>query len=193
VSPSLRRELGALGPWLLLTLVGWVGGVWLHQAPEGAPPRLEGWQVRFPTLSVPEQRFYRTLRDAVMELESRRGTHGAWAPVDELAADEVPPFAPDGLDAPLRWELRRVGPYAAYLGEPEAADAARWLVLFIEPEAGALRTPGEAPPPVDEEHHTLSDGTALHVTVWRQPAQARLPEGVPAFPVADGWTQVLGR
>ena len=87
---------------------------------------------------------------------------------------------------------RQHGIYVNYVGVPAAAQGTRWLVLFIEPAATAFeaKTP---PPPVDEEHHTLPDGTALHVTVWTTANQGPEPTEVLAFPVSEGWVQRVGR
>ncbi|MBI4934263.1 MAG: hypothetical protein HY828_10320 [Actinobacteria bacterium] len=196
VGPSLRRELRALGPWLLVVCVAWAGGVVAQRArgkAEGPAPA--PWQRSYLSLSVAEQRLFRLVREGILEAENARAREKAWPEPAALAEAGVPPFAPEGPGAaPLAWARRQHGVYVTYVGLPPAgAPASRWLVLFIEPEPRALKAPGEAPAPVDEEHHTLPDGTALHVTVWTQANEGPLPEGVPAFPVAEGWTQRLGR
>jgi len=75
--------------------------------------------------------------------------------VPRRAAPAAGIFAPD-------WVQRRQGSSGNYLGPSEGR---RWLVLFIELDP---RASPEKAPPEDSEHHTLSDGTALHVTVWTQ-------------------------
>ena len=46
---------------------------------------------------------------------------------------------------------------------------------------------------VNYQHHTLPDGTALHVTVWSMANQGPEPTEVLAFPVSEGWVQRVGR
>jgi hypothetical protein len=59
------------------------------------------------------------------------------------------------------------------------------LVLFIEPDP---RFPSEKVPE-DDEHHVLSDGTMLHVTVWTQSIGEPPSARVTAFPAAEGWVE----
>lgn len=187
-SPSLRGELKRAAPFLALALLAWAAGVsaarW--RGPETFAP-LSPWQRSYLELPDDGQRLYRAVREGIFEAENVRAETGEWPDVQRLAEDGIPPFAP--VEGPaLSWRLARQGVYVNYLGE---GGGTRWLILFIEPEPNALKTPGEAAPPVDEEHHTLPDGTALHVTVWTQPATEPLPKGVLAFPVSDGWTQLV--
>ncbi|MCC6338053.1 MAG: hypothetical protein IT380_29175 [Myxococcales bacterium] len=188
-SSSLRREVRHAAPFLALALLVWVAGVgaarWRGAAPGAA---LAGWQKSYLELPEAQQRLYRAIREGIYDAENVRAETKVWPEAARLADEGVPPFAPDGLSPSLTWRTARQGPYVNYLGE---GDGQRWLILFIEPDPKALKTPGEAAPPVDEEHHTLPDGTALHVTVWTQSSTEPPPRGVLAFPVAEGWTQVL--
>jgi hypothetical protein len=169
---------------LLLVVVVWGAGLLLTRSrvlPASARP---SWQRSFLELSPPQQRAYRELREAVFEAENRRADVQAWPEVAWLVEQGVPPFSVEG------WSLRRKGPYASYVGE---AEGLRWLVLFIEPEPMALGTVADVKAPDDEEHHTLRDGTALHVTVWTAPSSTAVPEGVLAFPASEGWLQRVGQ
>lgn len=193
-APTLRRELTTAAPFALAAILVWSGGVLARRA-TGAPgtPEPAPWQRSYLELPVGEQRLYRQVREGIFEAENARGATKRWPEVAELAGDGIPPFAADALTPPLQWSRAQQGVYVTYLGVPSGgATSQRWLVLFIEPEPSALNARG-ASPPVDEEHHTLPDGTALHVTVWTEPNAGPLPKGVLAFPVAEGWTQRLGR
>lgn len=188
-APSLRTEARRALPFLVLALVAWLAGLgWARWQRPAATAQLDPWQRSYLGLPEAEQRLYRAVREGIFEAENVRAATGAWPSAEALAADGVPPFAPDELLPALSWRHAREGLYVNYVGE---GGGQRWLVLFIEPDPKALKTPGEAAPPVDEEHHTLPDGTALHVTVWTQPASEPAPTGVLAFPVAEGWTQLV--
>lgn len=96
---------------------------------------------------------------------------------------------PAALDAEgFTWTLRRHGIYVNYVGVPTDPTRARWLVLYIEPEPAPIADPA---PPEDDEHHTLPDGTALHVTLWTAENAGPVPEVALPFPAAEGWTQRL--
>jgi hypothetical protein len=169
---------------LLLVVVVWGGGLVITRSRVVAPPARPSWQHSFLELTQPQQRVYRELREALFEAENRRADEQAWPPVAWLVEQAVPPFSTG------RWSLRREFPYATYVGD---AEGLRWLVLFIEPEPRRPGTLADPPAPVDEEHHTLRDGTALHVTVWTAALSTPAPEGVLAFPAAEGWVQRTGQ
>lgn len=187
-SQSLRRELEQLAPWALATVLGWVVMVGVRQSNARLESHAPAWQRSYLELSQAEQRRYRQIREGVLEAENARSLTRQWPEPKALAAQGVPPFeAPD-----LVWSMRQHGVYVNYLGVPRSGGGLRWLVLFIEPEASAFDSKMPAAP-VDEEHHTLPDGMALHVTVWSQPHEGTLPPEVLAFPVAEGWVQRVGR
>lgn len=191
--PTLARELRVLAPFLLLSVAAWVGlGLAARFGQRPAGVERAPWQHSFLALPPDGQRLYRAVREGVFEIESRRGATGAWPEVSALAEDLVPPFAADRLLPALAWTRARDGLYVTYLGRPRDGAGLDWLVLFIEPEPKAFAD-GAATAPVDEEHHTLADGTALHVTVWTRPAGAPAPAQVVAFPLADGFVQQVGR
>ena len=159
--------------WLLVALavfgVGTLVTRFKSQPAEPAP----SWQKPVSELTAEQQRFYRVLREQLGAAERERGATKSWP-------------APAGI-FPDGWVQRRQGMYVNYLGEREGL---RWLLLFIEPDP---RAPREAPPPEDDEHHTLSDGTALHVTVWTQALNEPATERVTAFPAAEGWVERVTR
>jgi hypothetical protein len=174
-------------PFVALALLVWVSGVARARllGPAGAQSSPPPWQRSFLELTQPQQRLYRELREGLDDAENRRADSKRWPAPAELAADGVPPFAAGGP-----WALKVEGVYVNYTGE---AEGLRWLVLLIEPAPGLLRAPNEQPPPVDEEHHTLPDGTAIHVTVWTRPLTDPPPAGLLPFPATQGWVQRIGR
>lgn len=191
-SPGLAAELRALAPWAAVAVAVW-GASRCTRGSTGrsASPSARPGSART-SLAPAEQRLYRELRAGLFDVENQRAATKAWPEVPWLVQQGVPPFAPDALTPPLDWTMARDGLYVTYLGVPKSSGGLRWLVLFIEPEKQAFAEQGP-PPPVDEEHHTLPDGTALHVTVWTAPDEGPRPQGVLAFPVAEGWTQRLGQ
>lgn len=155
--------------WLLVALAVFGGFTLYSKLRARPPPPAPSWQRPVSELSPAQQRFHAHLREQLRVAERERGLTRSW------------PLTTDG------WPLRRQGLYVNYLGE---AVGLRWLVLFIEPDP---RAGPEATPPEDEEHHTLTDGTALHVTVWTQPLSEPKSEQVTAFPAAEGWVERVTR
>ena len=101
-----------------------------------------------------------------------------------MRREEVPPFAPDPVDRPGHlWRFEQQGTYVNYVG----LGSTDYLLLFIEPDA-----PVPNPPPVDEQHHTLSDGTAIHVSIWMRPG-GKPVDHVISFPAAEGWVQIVAK
>lgn len=176
-------------PWAALALAGWIGGVAIQRQRERPPEAvLAPWQHSFRELPADEQRVFRHLREALVELEHARVTEGAWPSAEALKTIGVEPFREDELTAPRTWSVATQGVYTSYVGLPVEPSALRWLVLFIEPSTN------EPAPPEDEEHHTLLDGTPVHVTVWTQPnTEPPVTGEVLAFPAAEGWSQRVGR
>lgn len=176
-------------PWMGIALVVWTGGVVLQQTRErSVSAAMAPWQHSFRELPESEQRTFRHLREALAEVEGARVEDGTWPAPERLQALGVEPFRSDELSPPLTWTLRHHGVYATYLGLPRGTSDQRWLILFIEPSTQ------EAAPPEDEEHHTLPDGTPIHVTVWTQTNSEPPPgDDVLAFPAATGWLQRIGQ
>lgn len=146
-------------------------------------------QTLFRDLPSAEQRGFRAMQEGLTEALRTRGTSGAWPAVEVLAAEGVPPFAPDVLDRfRLRWDLRASGLLYQYVGVPSATEAMpAFMISIAEPEP----VTGEKPVPgvVDEEHQLLPDGTLLHVTYWKRRADGVGPTLI-SDPALAGWTQI---
>jgi len=181
------------GAWLVIGL---------HAgAPPGAEPAagdLLPWQRLFRDLDPPLQRNVRAMQEGDAEAERTRTATKAWPDVAALAADGVPPFAPDPIDrAGYAWRLERDGLTINYRGTPARDPKAPELLLLVqEPAPGAIDGAAQASAgaPADETHHVLADGTLLHVTYWfRAPDAASAPalSRVVDRPFAEGWTQVV--
>lgn len=167
------KVLGAVALAALVTAVGVVS--YLRRTSSKSSTELLPYQARASELSKVEQQRYAEIRASLREAERGRSVSKRW---------------PAEFTAPgITWVQRGQGLYVNYLGVPAEPMRLRWLVLFIEPEPSAIKDPA---PPEDDEHHTLSDGTALHVSVWTAPNDGPVPEVVLPFPAAEGWIQRLG-
>lgn len=163
-----------------------------HGSDSAANARKAGlpYQVLFRDLPDVEQRVFRTMQEGAIEALRLRGDSGRWPSVAALAADGVPPFAPDPLDkAGFRWSVEQAGLCVNYLGVPSATGTApSFLILVQEPDP----VTGERPPPpsvVDEEHQVLPDGALLHVTYWKHSTGGLRP-GIIVDPALEGWLQI---
>lgn len=163
----MRKLAPALGLAVLVVAVG--AASWLRRA--DTRPALLPFQSRVEGLKDDDQERHARIRAALREAERERSATKDW---------------PQTLNVPgLTWTKREHGVYVNYVGVPAPMPVGlRWLVLIIEPEKDSR----EPAPPEDDEHHTLADGTALHVTVWTAPG-AGVPEVVLPMPAAEGWTQ----
>ncbi len=145
----------------------------VHQRPRvRAAPELLAYQGRVGELSPQEQERFALIQKEIRQAERARAATHAWPNLFEVPG--------------LPWVHLGTGLYVNYLGIPAEPDRLRWLVLFIEPEPAALKEPA---PPEDLEHHTLSDGTALHVSVWTAENTGPVSTTVLPFPAAENWTQ----
>ena len=153
--------------WLLVALVVFGVGAFVSRRTE-KPPDAPSWQRPVSELTTSQQEFFATLRALLRKAETERGANQKWP--------EAAGIFPEGF------KFEQQGIYVNYSGEREGL---RWLVLFIEPDP---RFPAEKVPE-DDEHHVLSDGTMLHVTVWTQPTSEPRSERVTAFPAAEGWLE----
>ncbi len=142
-----------------------------HLRPAPAQPLL-AWQRPVSELDPAQQARWHRVREGIGAAEALRAETGAWPAMD--------------LTGDARWSLRTGGLAVNYEAE---AGGLRWLVLFLEPDPRVK----EPAPPDDDEHHTLADGTALHVTVWTRSASEPPGEVVSAFPAADGWVERVAR
>jgi hypothetical protein len=134
-----------------------------------------------------EQRTFRELQEGLLEIEVARSASGAWPATDTLAADGVPPFAPDPTRRlEVTWQRLRTGTIVNYLGVPSATDGPAWLLLVQEPE------PGVPPDQTfeDEEHHRLANGVMLHVSTWVHQDGRKVGSRLVRLPQAEGWTQL---
>jgi hypothetical protein len=137
-----------------------------------------------------DQRTFRELQEGLLEAERVRSTTSSWPDAGTLARDGIPPFAvdPTRKDVSYRWSTLVQGTTINYLGVPNTPAASAWLLVVLEPEAGAPPDPA----PNDETHHRLQDGTTLHVSIWEVPERLR-KSGFSAVPLPqnEGWTQLL--
>ena len=167
---SMKRSLAVAAVVVAVAAVAWLGASRKRVAPL---PELLPYQA---LVRAADAEVFGLIRTQLRAAEKQRGTEGKWP--TRFVVD----------DPRLTWTLRAQQLYVNYLGVPADPSQPRWLVLIIEPPPTGIRDPA---PPEDEEHHTLLDGTALHVTIWSAPNQGPVPEVVLPFPAAEGWTQRL--
>jgi hypothetical protein len=136
-----------------------------------------------------DQRIFRELQEGLLEAERIRAQTGHWPDVTTLAAEGVPPFAPDPTQkVAYTWTSVRQDWATNYLGVPSDTSQLAWVLVILEPEPGAPADPA----PNDETHHRLPDGTTLHVSIWNLKEERRR-SGFAALrlPQNDGWTNWL--
>jgi hypothetical protein len=156
-----------------------------RQSPLGLLP----YQTLVRDVSAAEQRIFRELQEGLLEAERIRSTTGQWPDVAALAAEGIPPFAPDPTKTTsYTWTAVRQDWAVNYLGVPSDPAAPAWVLVILEPEPGAPADPA----PNDETHHRLPDQTTLHVSIWNMPEEKRR-SGFAALrlPQNDGWTQLM--
>jgi uncharacterized protein DUF6162 len=189
--PSARAELVNVVRFSMVIVIG----VWMYLAADSATLRdagntnrhLQPFQALIQDRAPIDQRMFREVQEGLLEAETRRADRGAWPSVSSLAADGIPPFAPDptAKGGQYEWHLTVSGTFVNYLGLPQRSDAPAWLVLVQEPEPGAPPDPARE----DEEHHLLITGVKLHVSTWVR-ADARVASQIIRTPQAEGWTQL---
>jgi hypothetical protein len=188
---SARAELAGVVRVGMVILIG----VWMYVATDSPAFRGPGpanrdllpFQALIQDRPPIEQRMFRELHEGLLEAETRRTGRGAWPEVQALAAEGIPPFAPDptAKGGQYDWRLNASGTFVNYLGLPRQPGAPAWLVLVQEPGPGAPPDPaGE-----DEEHHRLITGEMLHVTIWSGGKGAAANRIIRA-PQGEGWTQL---
>ena len=168
MTPERRASLAWLAAALAVFVVVQVAQ---HLRRPTSPPLL-AWQRPVSELTDAQRAMFTELRASLRTAEAQRAATHEWPSLD--------------LTRNARWALRRQRLAINYVAE---AEGLRWLVLFLEPDP-RLHEPA---PPEDEEHHTLADGTALHVTVWTQPLDTPRVDEVTAFPAAEGWVERVAR
>jgi hypothetical protein len=189
--PSVRSETAnVLRFAAILVAILWI--YLASSAPKGSAAEtrdLLPYQTLFRDLPAGEQRTFRELQEGLLEAEAVRSASGRWPAAPALAAQGIPPFAPDPIakGATCAWTLRQQGTLVNYLGLPARPHAPAWLLAVQEPEPGA--PPDRTPP--DAEHHRLADGTVLHVSIWSHRDGSKVAPGLFPLPHADGWTQLL--
>lgn len=201
MTAAVRREavevLSARSEMLLVMRVGMAVAVavWMYVAittgsavATKGPRNLLPFQRLVADRPFDEQRMFRELQEGMLEAERVRTDTGSWPLPEALAADGVPPFAPDPTrKVPYTWSLHVDGITANYLGLPAAGrGAAAWLVLLQEP------APGVPPDQTfeDEEHHRLSNGVMLHISNWVRSEPLASAVRLVRMPQAEGWTQL---
>lgn len=168
MTPERRASLR----WLLAALAVFAVAQLVERLQRPGAPALLAWQRPVSELTEAQRALWAELRASLRDAEAQRAASGDWPRLD--------------LTSNARWSLRRQRLAVNYVAE---AEGLRWLVLFLEPDPRVQ----EPAPPEDDEHHTLADGTALHVTVWTQPLTAPPTAEVTAFPAAEGWTERVAR
>jgi hypothetical protein len=152
--------------------------------------RLMPYQMLVRDLVSSDQAMVAVLKQSLLDAEALRTVTGRWP--EAPAVTTLPKTAPGG-EASLpataySWKRSSVGVVTHYLGLPAAdASAAAWLIVIREPEPGV---PTDSAPN-DEEHHRLTDGTVLHVSIWTHRFGGQLGPAFVAQPEAAGWTQLL--
>lgn len=146
---------------------------------------------RFADLAPADQRIFNAIREGLGEAERRRVSKGAWPDVPELAADGIPPFAPDPIDRDAyAWSMRTAKGIVNYVGTPRAgSNRAAFVVIVAEPDGSAPATTVETP--ADEVHHRLAKDLLVHAGVFVGAGLAPPAEVAPNVSFDDGWQQVL--
>jgi 3',5'-cyclic AMP phosphodiesterase CpdA len=154
--------------WLIIAALVWLGA-WAvtrwQRAREPAVVARPTWQKPVSELSEAQRAAFLRVREAIVVAETARSTNQAWPDA----------FLPNFVRT-------TAGLHTTYVGE---AEGLRWLVLFLEPDPRL----GPEDAGLDDEHHRLADGTALHVTVWTQGLDVAPPTQLVAFPAVEGWTE----
>lgn len=176
--------------WSALVIGAEYGEAHRHDDDPGrAKVRVNYDEVAFAAMPAEDQRLFGLIREGVAAIEQDRGRTGVWPEVDALAGRFVPPFAPDPIDrGGYRWTRLQDGSVVDYVGTPAAGSGrATFVIVFIEPGPG---TPIDPTAPIDEVHHRLSDGTSIHVMIWRVPDGRALTTATELPPAEDGWRRV---
>lgn len=188
--PSLRRETLIVGQLAIVVVVAvalyLANTVWSSSGQTRASD-LMPYQALVRDRPSTDQRMFRELQEGLLEAERIRSTSGGWPAPAALAAQAIPPFAPD----PTRpenytWTVTQHGTFVDYRATPAVTGVPAWLLLIQEPDKGAPPDPAKE----DEEHHRLTDGTMLHVSIWTHANGLDLPAHFISLPQVEGWTQL---
>ena len=195
--PSRTGEVGVvvrtafhIAFWSMLPL-GIQRGCEARKATTVVAPRTRterfGPTVAFADLTARDQRIVLRIREGLVEMEAARSASGRWPEVTSLAAQGLPPFAPDPIDrAADPWAMLQQNEIINYFDAPPAGQRG-FLISLAEPSKGAA--PDNSPP--DDTHHRLGDGTMIHVLVWVGPGKKPGGPAVGIPPLLDGWKQVV--
>jgi hypothetical protein len=190
--PSLREET-TIVVRLAVVILAIVGFYLANTAwrVDGAPARANGllpYQTLVSDAAAPDQRIFRELQEGLLEAERVRGATGGWPAADALADEGIPPFAkdPTAKGRAYRWIVTHRGAFINYRGIPGVTGAPAWLLLIQEPLPDSLPDPS----PEDEEHHRISPGVMLHVSVWTHADGSELSPALVQVPQAEGWIQL---
>ncbi|HEX4348419.1 MAG TPA: hypothetical protein VHZ73_12660 [Vicinamibacterales bacterium] len=189
--PSVRRETLIVGQ-LAIVIVAAVAfylanTAWSSSGGQTRVSDLMPYQALVRDRPSTDQRMFRELQEGLLEAERVRSTSGGWPAPAALAEQSIPPFAADPT-RPERyvWTATQHGAFVDYLGTPQVTGVPAWLLLVQEPDKGAPPDPAKE----DEEHHRLTDGTMLHVSVWTHADGTDLPAHFVSLPQVEGWTQL---
>jgi hypothetical protein len=158
---------------------------------DGTPARANGllpYQTLVGDAASPAQLMFRELQEGLLEAERLRTGSGVWPSPDALAGQGIPPFArdPTAKGPPYRWMVTRRGAFINYRGIPGVTGAPAWLLLVQEPLPDSLPDPS----PEDEEHHRISPGMMLHVSIWTHADGTELSPALVQLPQNEGWIQL---
>lgn len=187
--PSVQRETKNVG--LALLQIAVVSAIAINASrPSKADPAsgLQADEIGFGKLDADDQRLFRATLEGLTELEDARNATGAWPAIEALAKRGVPPFAEDPIDRHgYRWSKVSDKLVTNYLGIPKEAVRSTFVIAVVEPEAGAAEVVDE-----DETHHKLTDGTMIHVGIYRGPLRVIPPAPLSQFSYGEGWRRIVG-
>lgn len=188
--PSVRRETLVVGQ-LVIIVVAIVGFYLANTAWSTGNEVRVGDLLPYQSLvrdrPSSDQRMFRELQEGLLEAERVRSTTGGWPAPAALGEQSVPPFAPDPTrPEKYAWTVTQHGTFVDYRATPAVTGLPAWLLLIQEPDKGAPPDPAKE----DEEHHRLTDGTMLHVSIWTHAEGLDLPAHFISLPQVEGWTQL---
>jgi hypothetical protein len=188
--PSVRKETLVVGQ-LVVVVVAIVGFYLANTAWSAGNDTRAGDLLPYQALvrdrPSSDQRMFRELQEGLLEAERVRSATGGWPPPAALAEQSIPPFAPDPTrPEKYTWAVTQHGAFVDYRATPAVTGLPAWLLLVQEPDKGAPPDPAKE----DEEHHRLTDGTMLHVSVWTHAEGLDLPAHFISLPQVEGWTQL---
>lgn len=173
--PKAQREgLIVLGVAAGITLLSGAH-IALFSAPHAQVAKRTG-EVLFIDLRFEQQRAFRELQEGLLEAERLRSDKGHWPTVQELSAEQIPPFAAGG------WHSIETNQGLNYTGK---AGETTFLALIQEP--GEWAAPGSVK--LDEDHRQLRDGEMLHVSIWLSESTGPLDRLI-LDPRSSGFTRI---